>query len=117
MGFTFAATESFIANTRETKDPINAAAGGCAAGFLAGLRGVFSYYIIGLAHWLNLRLLARSLPIAVGSCAFLGAALGTYESAGRLAGEKHDTESPQTWEERRKKFFKQKPAAEIPTDS
>ena len=39
MGATFAATESIVANTRKKNDPINGAAGGCAAGFLAGLRG------------------------------------------------------------------------------
>ena len=50
MGFTFAATESFVANTRETKDPINAAAGGCAAGFLAGLRGTLSHYLTPIAR-------------------------------------------------------------------
>ena len=42
MGFTFAATESIVANTRETDDALNGAAGGCAAGFLAGLRGAYS---------------------------------------------------------------------------
>ena len=41
MGFTFAATESIVANTREKDDPLNGAAGGCAAGFLAGLKGAF----------------------------------------------------------------------------
>lgn len=39
MGVTFAATESIVANTRQKDDYMNGAAGGCAAGFLAGLRG------------------------------------------------------------------------------
>lgn len=43
MGATFAATESIVANTRHKNDPINGAVGGCAAGFLAGLRGI-DYY-------------------------------------------------------------------------
>lgn len=40
MGATFALTESVVANQRQTNDALNGAAGGCAAGFLAGLRGV-----------------------------------------------------------------------------
>ncbi|KAL5495377.1 hypothetical protein ACEPAI_840 [Sanghuangporus weigelae] len=95
MGFTFAATEAIVANTREKDDPLNGVAGGCAAGFLAGLR-------------------ARSIPAAFASCAFLGTAVGVYDRTGRIAGEKRDRESPETWEERRKQFFKQKPPAEIP---
>ncbi len=39
MGVTFAATESIVANQRETQDALNGVAGGCAAGFLAGIRG------------------------------------------------------------------------------
>lgn len=39
MGATFALTESVVANTREKDDALNGAAGGCAAGFLAGIRG------------------------------------------------------------------------------
>lgn len=39
MGATFALTESTVANYRQKNDPINGAVGGCAAGFLAGVRG------------------------------------------------------------------------------
>lgn len=39
MGAAFAFTEATAANIRETNDPFNGAAGGCAAGFLAGIRG------------------------------------------------------------------------------
>lgn len=39
MGATFAATESIVANQREKQDALNGVAGGCAAGFLAGIRG------------------------------------------------------------------------------
>jgi hypothetical protein len=42
MGATFALTESVVANQRQTDDALNGAAGGCAAGFLAGIRGSFS---------------------------------------------------------------------------
>lgn len=41
MGFTFAFTDSFVANTREKDDALNGVAGGCAAGFLAGVRGPY----------------------------------------------------------------------------
>ncbi|KAI0274826.1 hypothetical protein BC834DRAFT_965305 [Gloeopeniophorella convolvens] len=89
MGATFAATESFVANQREKEDSLNGVAGGCAAGFLAGIR-------------------ARSLPIAVASCAVIGAAVGTFDYAGQsLRG---DTESL-SYEERRKRFFKQNPSS------
>ncbi|KAF8642367.1 hypothetical protein AX16_009635 [Volvariella volvacea WC 439] len=39
MGATFAFTEAVVANTRQTEDALNGAAGACAAGFLAGIRG------------------------------------------------------------------------------
>ena len=38
MGAAFAFTESFVANERRKDDALNGAAGGCAAGFLAGIR-------------------------------------------------------------------------------
>lgn len=43
MGATFALTESVVANTREKDDHLNGVAGGCAAGFLAGIRGMFNF--------------------------------------------------------------------------
>ncbi|EJF66781.1 hypothetical protein BD309DRAFT_918566 [Dichomitus squalens] len=84
MGATFALTESVVANQREVDDSLNGAAGGCAAGFLAGIR-------------------ARSLPIALASCAVLGTAIGTLDYTGRNFAPR-DVESI---EERRKRFFKQ----------
>ncbi len=38
MGATFAFTEAFVANERQKDDALNGAAGGCAAGFLAGIK-------------------------------------------------------------------------------
>jgi hypothetical protein len=38
MGATFAFTDAATANIREKNDAINGAAGGCAAGFLYGVR-------------------------------------------------------------------------------
>ena len=53
---------------------------------------------------------ARSLPVAVGSCAVIGAAMGVFDYGGQLAGDRRERDSPETFEERRKKFFKQKPS-------
>ncbi|CDO71643.1 hypothetical protein BN946_scf184911.g114 [Trametes cinnabarina] len=84
MGATFALTESIVANQRQVDDPLNGAAGACAAGFLAGIR-------------------ARSLPMAIGACAVLGTAMGTLDYNGQnLAPSKLES-----IEERRKRFFKQ----------
>lgn len=41
MGATFAFTEGFVANQREKNDALNGAIGGCAAGFLAGIKSTF----------------------------------------------------------------------------
>ncbi|KAG6856646.1 hypothetical protein H0H87_002236 [Tephrocybe sp. NHM501043] len=76
MGATFALTESLVANQRRKDDPVNGAAGACAA--------------------------ARSIPMAVGGCVVLGAAMGTFDYSGQLSGEEGVTQ-----EERRRKFFKQ----------
>jgi hypothetical protein len=44
--------------------------------------------------------------MAVGGCAMLGAAVGTFDYAGRSLG---GTKEGMTLEERRKAFFKQRP--------
>ncbi|KAH9944302.1 uncharacterized protein BXZ73DRAFT_96792 [Epithele typhae] len=93
MGATYATTESFVANAREVDDPLNGAAGACAAGFLAGLR-------------------ARSLPVALASCAVLGTAIGTVDYVGQNAS----SEQALSKEERRKRFFKQPPPSPIPSE-
>jgi len=90
MGASFALTEAVVGNAREKEDYVNGAAGGCAAGFLAGIR-------------------ARSLPVAVASCVVIGGSMGAFDAAGRLAGDRRDRESPESAEERRRRFFKQKP--------
>ncbi|KJA29434.1 hypothetical protein HYPSUDRAFT_32893 [Hypholoma sublateritium FD-334 SS-4] len=81
MGASFAFTEAYVANLREKNDALNGTAGGCAAGFLAGVR-------------------SRSIPMALAGCAMLGATMGAYEYSGSLTG------SAETKEERRKRFFK-----------
>ena len=45
MGATFAFTDSYVANLRQTDDPLNGAAGGCAAGLLAGVRGAYLLWL------------------------------------------------------------------------
>jgi hypothetical protein len=49
-----------------------------------------------------LQAIARSIPMAVGSCVVLGAAMGTFDYSGQLTGEKGETR-----EEKRRQFFKQ----------
>ncbi|KAI6008235.1 hypothetical protein F5J12DRAFT_905303 [Pisolithus orientalis] len=85
MGTIFAFTEATVANERQKDDAFNGVVGGCAAGFLAGIR-------------------TRSLPMALGSCAVAGAAMGTFDYAGQLAGERK-----QVREEKQKRFFKSLP--------
>jgi hypothetical protein len=46
--------------------------------------------------------------MAVGSCAVLAAAVGTFDYAGQSLAGAQENLSP---EERRKRFFKQKPVA------
>ncbi|KDR84927.1 hypothetical protein GALMADRAFT_233397 [Galerina marginata CBS 339.88] len=84
MGATFKFTETFVANERQKSDALNGAAGGCAAGFLAGVR-------------------ARSIPMALGGCILLGGAIATFDYSGQLGGDST------TKEEKRKKFFKTPP--------
>lgn len=103
MGATFAFTETAVANHRQTNDPLNGVAGGCAAGFLAGIRGALQCLIFLMPIFTDLQL-ARSLPMAVAGCAALGAAVGGFDYSGQLAGE---ATSPEKKEERRKRFFKQ----------
>jgi hypothetical protein len=52
----------------------------------------------------HLSTLARSIPAALGSCVVLGAAMGTFDYAGEIAGR-----SKEEKEEKRKKFFKSVP--------
>ncbi|GJE87670.1 Tim17/Tim22/Tim23/Pmp24 family-domain-containing protein [Phanerochaete sordida] len=94
MGATYALTEAAVANQRQKEDSLNTVAGGCAAGFLAGIR-------------------SHSIPAAVASCAVLGAAVGAAEYGGRkIAGSTEDSK-----EERRKRFFKQpKPSPAAQTE-
>lgn len=62
-GFSFAFTDAYVSNMRRKNDGISGAAGGCAAGVVAGAS-------------------VRSLPVIAGSCAGLGALVGTFQEAG-----------------------------------
>ncbi|KAF8605054.1 hypothetical protein BDV93DRAFT_491213 [Ceratobasidium sp. AG-I] len=94
MGASFAFTEAAVANAREIDDSFNGAAGGCAAGMLAGLR-------------------ARSIPMAFASCAVIGTLVASFDAAGRsLTGGNQDTASIDTRAERRRRFFKRPPPLE-----
>lgn len=104
MGATFALTESIVANTREKDDALNGAAGACAAGFLAGIRSKSRHLCIHFCSLIVRGLTERSLPMAIASCAVLGAAMGTFDYGGKsLQG------SFETKEEQRKRFFKHPP--------
>jgi hypothetical protein len=48
--------------------------------------------------------------MAVGSCAVLATAVGTFDYAGNSIGGSQENQNL-TWEERRKRFFKQPPVA------
>ncbi|KAL1748453.1 hypothetical protein HDZ31DRAFT_71516 [Schizophyllum fasciatum] len=85
MGATFAATEAYVGNVRKRHDYWNGVAGGCAAGFLAGVR-------------------ARSIPIALAASAGLGAMIGLFDYTAGISGE-----PTLTMEEKRRRFFKQPP--------
>ncbi|TRM60201.1 hypothetical protein BD626DRAFT_505780 [Schizophyllum amplum] len=85
MGFTFAATEAYVGNLRQRNDYWNGIAGGCAAGFLAGLR-------------------ARSVPLMLAASAGLGATIGMYDFGTGITGQQ-----TLSLEEKRRRFFKQPP--------
>ncbi|QRV76082.1 mitochondrial import inner membrane translocase subunit TIM17 [Ceratobasidium sp. AG-Ba] len=98
MGASFAFTEAAVANARETDDSLNGAAGGCAAGMLAGLR-------------------ARSIPMAFASCAAIGTLVASFDAAGRsITGGAQDTAPTDVRAERRRRFFKKPPPLEAVTE-
>lgn len=104
MGATFALTETVVANQRQKNDPLNGVAGGCAAGFLAGIRGALIVLYPFVILVFTFVILARSLPMAAAGCAAVGAAVGGFDYSGQLVGQ---TASPEKREERRRQFFKQ----------
>ncbi|BGP15127.1 hypothetical protein JCM10213_006540 [Rhodosporidiobolus nylandii] len=93
-GFVFSFVDHSVANLIESKDNgIAGASGGCAAGFVSGLR-------------------TGSLPKAMGMCAFMGAAVGTYDLAGGQLGWESGKKVRSEREKERVAFFKQRETAE-----
>jgi hypothetical protein len=100
MGAAFAFTEATVANQRQKDDAINGVTGGCAAGFLAGIRGWFVSLLCSSLCY-NIVSLARSLPLALSSCVLVGAAVGTFDYAGSLSGDPSESRSA-----RQRRFLK-----------
>lgn len=91
-GFVFSYVDHTVANIRESStDGVAGAAGGCAAGFVSGIR-------------------TGSIPKAMGMCAFLGAAIGTYDLAGGQLGWEKGRKSRDEREVERLDFFKKRVA-------
>ncbi|KAJ2689105.1 hypothetical protein IWW39_001744 [Coemansia spiralis] len=70
MGGVFAGVDAAAAQIRGKDDYKNSAIAGCAAGLIAGAR-------------------QRSIPAALGSCAFFAASMATYEYSGGFEGAMH----------------------------
>lgn len=93
-GFAFAAVDHTVANMIESSDNgIAGASGGCAAGFVSGIR-------------------SGSIPKAVGMCAFMGSMVGTYDLAGGQLGWESGKKPRSEREKERESFFKKKAVAE-----
>ncbi|KAL8290176.1 hypothetical protein RQP46_003115 [Phenoliferia psychrophenolica] len=89
-GFVFSYVDHTVANIRESStDGVAGAAGGCAAGFVSGIR-------------------TGSIPKAMGMCAFLGAAIGTYDLAGGQLGWEKGSKNRDEREKDRLEFFKKR---------
>ena len=96
--------ETVIFTNIQTDDAMNGVAGGCAAGFIAGVRGMFRWCFLASS---TLTISARSIPIAFASCAAMGTLIGTFDAAGaKLTGTERQTLSRPEREERRLAFFK-----------
>ncbi|KAK4701753.1 hypothetical protein P7C70_g4475, partial [Phenoliferia sp. Uapishka_3] len=89
-GFVFSYVDHTVANLRASNtDGVAGAAGGCAAGFVSGIR-------------------TGSLPKAMGMCMFLGAAVGTYDLAGGQLGWEKGSKDREEREKDRMDFFKKR---------
>lgn len=93
-GFAFSYVDHTVANMIEDKtNGVAGAAGGCAAGFVTGIR-------------------TGSIPKAMGMCAFMGALVGTYDLAGGQLGWEQGKKPRSEREKERVAFFKQRDSAE-----
>jgi len=98
MGATFAFAEACTANFRSRDDSLNAAAGGCAAGLVAGAK-------------------MRSVPYGLASCAVLGGLMGTFDATGSTLAGRWRAQGLQSVDERKKHFFKQNPPQPIQAEN
>ncbi|KAF9354328.1 hypothetical protein BGX34_011098 [Mortierella sp. NVP85] len=89
MAGVFAATDSAVANARETKDAWNSAAAGCAAGLVAG-----AYQ--------------RSAQTMVFGCVGMGAMLGAFDLSGNALKGKYAEMTEQQKQELRQTQLKTK---------
>ncbi|KPV77558.1 uncharacterized protein RHOBADRAFT_41552 [Rhodotorula graminis WP1] len=88
--FAFSYVNHSVANLVESRDSgLAGASGGCAAGFITGLR-------------------SGSVPAAMGMCAFTGALVGTYDLAGGQLGWEKGRKMRSEREEDRVRFFKKR---------
>ncbi|GAA5914767.1 hypothetical protein JCM6882_002737 [Rhodosporidiobolus microsporus] len=93
-GFVFSYVDHSVANLIENKENgVAGASGGCAAGFVSGIR-------------------TGSIAKAMGMCAFMGAAVGTYDLAGGQLGWESGKKVRSEREKERVAFFKQREATE-----
>ncbi|POW10292.1 hypothetical protein PSTT_06148 [Puccinia striiformis] len=91
VGFTFGGVSQFVASVREESDPWNAASGGCAAGFLLGIRTGY-------------------ISTALGQCAIGGAVAGGVNYAGdTLIPANHGKTRAQQQQERVKQLGQKDP--------
>jgi len=97
MGATYAFSEAYVSNLRSKEDGFNAAAAGCATGLLAGAR-------------------ARSIPYGLGSCLAIGTLMGAFEASGASLANTRPVDTIQSIEERRRRFFKQRPPQPLPLE-
>ncbi|ORX33896.1 hypothetical protein BD324DRAFT_637641 [Kockovaella imperatae] len=74
MGFAFPFVNAVTANIRQTDDSVNPAVGGCAAGFIGGIR-------------------QGSFPAALGACVFLGATFYTINENDMLLSDPKGSEN------------------------
>ncbi|WFD16238.1 hypothetical protein MARU1_002274 [Malassezia arunalokei] len=107
IGGLFAYSDASLANFRHKEDGWNGAAGGCAAGLVMGAA-------------------SRSMPLMAGSCAGLGALVGSFQAAGgtmlnkqgirpelrNIDPENNDSPLKTFSQERRFRFFKKTPETE-----
>jgi hypothetical protein len=117
MGGVFSLTECAAESLRGESDAYNAGIAGCAAGLVAGIRGMNFIDIAPCCNNLmntkhDILILAHSIPVMCAACAGVGATMFTYEySGGNLKGAlvNMSDEDKKAW---RDSFFKKQKQAD-----